>query len=174
MSNKLIGLKYLYDLLCKYEVKDLEDLENRLKNVADLEAKLAESENRYAELFCKNTELEILYSQKTALVNFYKDTDLVKENEQLQKQLAEKDEQLRAKIGNMKSNDFIKICLQCGLMVDAKEKDNQDKISFAVEQIVKTKETLIKFLQDEGFYENEWYDLFDKIDNQIKQLKEGK
>lgn len=51
------------------------------------------------------------------------------------------------------------------------EEENQDKISFAVEQIVKTKETLIKFLQDEGFYENEWYDLFDKIDNQIKSLK---
>lgn len=51
------------------------------------------------------------------------------------------------------------------------EEENQDKISFAVEQIVKTKETLIKFLQDEGFYENEWYDLFDKIDNRIKSLK---
>ena len=51
------------------------------------------------------------------------------------------------------------------------KEENQDKISFAVEQIVKTKETLIKFLQDEGFYENEWYDLFDKIDNQIKKLK---
>ena len=54
------------------------------------------------------------------------------------------------------------------------KEENQDKISFAVEQIVKTKETLIKFLQDEGFYENEWYDLFDKIDNQIKNLKEKK
>lgn len=46
----------------------------------------------------------------------------------------------------------------------------QDKISFAVEQIVKIKETLIKFLQDEGFYENEWYDFFDKIDNLINQI----
>lgn len=50
-------------------------------------------------------------------------------------------------------------------------KYNQDKISFAVEQIIKTKETLIKFLQNDGFYENEWYDLFDEIDNKIKELK---
>ena len=59
--------------------------------ISDLEAKLAESEKKYAELFCRNIELETLYSQKTALLNFYKDTDLFKENEELkqsQKQLA--------------------------------------------------------------------------------------
>ena len=54
MSKTTIDLKDLDDLLCKYKVENLEDLENRLKNVVDLESKLAESEkelNRYAELF---------------------------------------------------------------------------------------------------------------------------
>ena len=64
-------------------VNDLE------KQIADLEAKLAESQKNYAELFCRNTELETLYSQKTALLNFYKET--LKENTQLKQQLAEKD-----------------------------------------------------------------------------------
>lgn len=61
------------------------------QQISDLEAKLEESEKKYAELFCRNIELETLYSQKTALLNFYKDTDLVEENQQLkqsQKQLA--------------------------------------------------------------------------------------
>ena len=55
--------------------------------ISDLEAKLVEMEKKYAELFSRNIELETLYSQKTALLNFYKDTDLVKENQQLKEQL---------------------------------------------------------------------------------------
>ena len=62
--------------------------------ISDLEAKLAESEKKYAELFCRNIELETLYSQKTALLNFYKDTDIVEENQQLKEQLAEKDKEI--------------------------------------------------------------------------------
>lgn len=80
--------------------------------------------------------------------------------------LAEKEKQLRAKIGNMKTNDFIKMCLQCGLMVDAKEKDNQDKISFAVEQLEKAK------AEFHSIHTDRYLKLIDKeIDNQIKQLK---
>ena len=55
--------------------------------ISDLEAKLAESEKKYAELFCRNIELETLYSQKTARLNFYKDTDLVEENKQLNRKM---------------------------------------------------------------------------------------
>ena len=61
--------------------------------ISDLEAKLAESEKKYAELFCRNIELETLYSQKTALLNFYKDTDLVEKNQQLKQQLDESEKQ---------------------------------------------------------------------------------
>ena len=66
MSKETIDLKDLDDLLCKYEVKDLEDLENRFKNVADLEAKLAESENKFivANNLRKNSD-EVLLNYKT-------------------------------------------------------------------------------------------------------------
>ena len=79
---------------------------------------------------------------------------------ELEKKLAEKERQHIEAMQNA-LNDFLTL----------RQELNQDKIEFAVEQIVKTKETLIKFLQDEGFYENEWYDLFDKVDQQIKELK---
>ena len=172
------------------------------KKIADIEAKLAECEKKYTELFCRNIELETLYSQKTALLNFYKDTDLVKENQQLKQQLEETEEERDGNYENYsicwKDNEYLNQQLaekekeieqlkseNHALMSDNayQEADifeliqnpaiqNQDKISFAVEQIIKTKETLIKFLQNDGFYENEWYDLFDEIDNQFKQLKE--
>lgn len=41
----------------------------------------------------------------------------------------------------------------------------------AREELVKVKGTLVKFLQDNGFYESEWYDLFEEIDQQIKELE---
>ena len=108
--------------------------------ISDLEAKLAESEKKYAELFCRNIELETLYSQKTALLSFYKDTDLVEENKQLKQQLAEKD---------------------------------QDKISFAVEQLEKVKNYMITDEKDmfgANYLMNSGY-VFEYIDNQIKELK---
>lgn len=46
-----------------------------------------------------------------------------------------------------------------------------EKNEFAIAELIKFKERLIKFLQDEGFYENEWYDLFDEIDQQINKLR---
>ena len=65
MSKETIDLKDLDDLLCKYEVKDLEDLENRFKNVPKLEAKLVESEKKAIE---KNDESWELY---LSLKQFY-------------------------------------------------------------------------------------------------------
>ncbi len=102
----------------------------------------------------------------------------VEEVKNLKQQLEEKDKeikQLKLDLGMFKSvNEFINgygIEKAREILLQTEKTKHQDKISFAVEQIVKTKETLIKFLQDEGFYENEWYDLFDKIDLQIKELK---
>ena len=100
--------------------------------------------------------------------------ELEEENEQLKKQLAEKEKE----ITKLKSENHALMSDNAYQEADIFELiqnpaiQNQDKISFAVEQIIKTKETLIKFLQNDGFYENEWYDLFDEIDNQFKQLKE--
>ena len=100
--------------------------------------------------------------------------ELEEETQQLKQQLAEKEKEIEGLKAQRRIylNRSVEECNKItDLEFELQHKD-QDKISFAIEQIVKTKEILIKFLQDEGFYENEWYDLFDKIDNQIKQLKE--
>ena len=166
------------------------------QQIADLEAKLAESEKKYAELFCRNIELETLYSQKTALLNFYKDTDLVEENQQLKEKLEEIEESARAVIdANFKiveERDKLKqqlaekdrqLKLAEELLIKQekeydeqlekqasihyrhlKEKD-QDKISFAVEQLEKLKRTFIDVA---------WEDVdfaIEIIDDQIKELK---
>ena len=153
-----------------------------LDKVADLEGKLAESESKVAVGRFWHSAYEGKQLDYDKLNNDYNKQEkllsrvladkskLQFEFDQLKQQLPEKDKELleiKQRIAEKASKEFQE-------MIDKRENHNQDKISFAVEQIVKTKETLIKFLQDEGFYENEWYDLFEKIDNQIKQLKEGK
>ena len=113
------------------------------EEISDLEAKLAEYEK-----FMKDNEWDSVKEMQETL------NKCEKKYFDIQQELAD-----RKKL--------------CDLRYEQLQNSHQDKILFAVEQIVKTKETLIKFLQDEGFYANEWYDLFDEINNQIKQLKEG-
>ena len=165
--------------------------------ISDLEAKLAESEKKYTELFCRNIELETLYSQKTALLNFYKDTDLFKENQQLQKQLEEKEKEIK----NLKDNwnlicDYLGDCvvkyddedvngIYSEILSKVNEirkydyKYNQDKISFAVEQLKKVKKDIDCYMAiREGDLPSNieclLLDFADKIDDQINGLKEGK
>ena len=208
------------DKIERYKLSDVEIISNKDQQLADLEAKLAESEkqikdareagNMAVDSWCKNrrkyeaqiAEMQnksfILYSmlyetlEKQGCDNvasqidqmtgwtYDKETDWLKGNrnyDQLKQQLAEKDEQLRAKIGNMKSNDFIKMCLQCGLMVDAKEKNIQDKISFAITELEKVRETaecvLDNALKNSSLNESYYDRLLDEIDNQIAELKKG-
>lgn len=102
-----------------------------------------------------------------------------KEIQQLKQQLAEKNKQLKQKIGNMKSTDFIKMCISCGFLVDAKIVNNQYKISFCIEQLEKVKENIKKVpITDydlSGNFEKMYkQDAIRQIDNQIKQLKEKK
>ena len=66
MSKTMIDLKDLDDLLCKYEVKDLEDLENRLKKVSDLEEKIAEKEKEVEKAKITNDRL---YKKNKKLFN---------------------------------------------------------------------------------------------------------
>ena len=165
-----------------------------LEYVADLEAKLAEKERQYETLYklfseqheiIDQYELEC-FEEVNRLLKEQKDFYIVEKTEydkmkqgakdivkELKQQLAKKDEQLRAKIGSMKSNDFIKMCLQCGLMIDAKEKDNQDKILFAIEQLEKVKGLIANHTQELWTCENDDIDvvLYEEIDNQIKELK---
>ena len=104
MSKETIDLKDLDDLLCKYEVKDLEDLENRFKNVPKLEAKLVESEKKAIEKNDESWELYLSLKQFYSRlgVEAYADDEiqdvavkelnrLLNENEELKKQLEEKE-----------------------------------------------------------------------------------
>lgn len=56
------------------------------------------------------------------------------------------------------------------------ELHNQDKISFCIEQLEKVKEIIARHTQELWTCENDDIDvvLYEEIDNQIKQLKEGK
>lgn len=149
------------------------------KKIADLEAKLTEREEQLKE------EIEEKHSVRRALRACHHQNDefsdmikkLVSEKEELKQQLAEKEKLLREKIGSLKTTDFIRLCLDCGFMVDAKDKDNQDKISFALEQLEKVKADINTYNKEHCFLSTE-IDTCDKsveiIDNQIKQLKEGK
>ena len=78
------------------------------QKIKDLEAKLAESKEQLIAMNEKSNKIK-------------------KESYYLKQQLAEKDELLRQKIGKMKSTDFIRMCISCGFMVQAKENDNQIK-----------------------------------------------
>ena len=113
----------------------------------------------YQETFGASKDWQLLDKDKTI-------AEQRKQIADLEAKLAEKDKELRVKIGNMKTNDFIKMCLQCGFMVDAKEKDNQEKISFAVEQLEKALKVVETVILTPA--------CIDIIKKQIKQLKEMK
>ena len=110
--------------------------------------------------------------------------DLLNEQDQkikdLEAKLSEKDKLLRQKIGKMKSTDFIRMCKECGFMVQAKEIDNQT----AIRELEKVKGFLLEKIAekqscfDSGNY-NDFADgvkticelMLISIDNQIKSLK---
>lgn len=171
-----INLSIPNQIAMKDEIERLHTcIDKRISELVDendnLKQQLAESEEKYAELFCRNTELETLYSQKTALLNFYKDTDLVKKNKKLKQQLAEKEKQLSeySDINNALNNGLADKCISC------EEEYNQDKISFAVEWLRKAKFDALMLgglVQGETFFINsEHYRSY--IDNQIASLKKG-
>lgn len=96
----------------------------------------------------------------------------IKENQQLKQQLAEKDKELSeyVKIVDDLHKQLSDKCDFCD-----KTKD-QDKISFAVEQLKKVKNYMITDEKDmfgANYLMNSVY-VLEFIDNQIKQLKEGK
>ena len=139
------------------KIKDSSFVDEKDKQIADLEAKLAD----------RTEQLKI------ALKDF---NDIQKENDKLAQQLAEKDELLKQKIGDMKSTDFIKMCIKSGYVVEAKENDNQK----AIEEIEKIKKEInlrpvvVRNCGYGDFEEILLEDVYDVIDNQIKQLKEMK
>lgn len=115
--------------------------------------------------FCQK-QLEPACKTGSAIYRKLKMEDLEKENEQLKQQLKEKDELLRQQIGKMKSTDFIKMCVSCGFMVEAKEIDNQT----AIAELEKLKNYLPNIALDIPDMVSYRY-LKKQIDQQIKSLK---
>lgn len=118
--------------------------------IADLEAKLAESEELNKKLLLEKCDCLKLVC------------DYEEEDRKLKQQLAEKEN--RIKKLNIEAQKYFE---------DAYCNDfhNQDKISFAVEQLEKVKELLYPELR---FDYSLYLRVMHEIDNQIKQLKEGK
>ena len=132
----------------------MEEIFKKDKKIADLEDKLAESEK------------EKDYYQDLYFIS-------IKWQEKLKQQLAEKEELLKQKIGDMKSTDFIKMCISCGFMVEAKENDNQT----AIEELEKLKKEInlrpvvVRNCGYGDFEEILLEDVYDVINQQIKSLK---
>ena len=154
---------------------ELMQLNSQVGKIADLEAKLAESEEQL-----NNSEQKCLICNKE------------QDNEKLKQQLADKDkeiEKLKAVVDmvdkykqfDKNAKELILLnkdnCYSDGNKLIIKT-DNQDKISFAVEQLEEVKEFCdgmkwaMVYLTKENAQTIQT--VLDEIDNQIKQLKEGK
>lgn len=187
MSNKRVNpfkLK-LHLLECEADEKD--------KKISDLEARLAESEkqrqhlkdwldneiltsvdsesyyatiNEYEEEVKKlkqrleESESELVLAKNTSInTNKMEILHLQIENEELKQQLSEKDEELKYYETLLKRQ-----CSEC---------KDQDKISFAIEQL----EKVLALIHNAVNIDSPEYDLvglYDAVSNQIKQLKEMK
>lgn len=153
--------------------------------IADLQSQLAEKEEQCRDCKHLNKKIELNIKNK-----------LMAENSELQKQLAESEKRIQAyeEIVERKDKEISfanrdKTCIvkqlndpkAYVLLEDYKEqyfKVNQDKISFAVEQLEKVKETLIQNADEIGDEYKEDYFMISLgnvkniIDNQIKAIKE--
>ena len=177
-KKKQIGYSLIvWETLKEYneETKWYEPTKNKRVEVAQLlSEELSDNEDVKSKLLdelfgYKDNIKEMLKNNEFTEIPDYHKEELEKDQKiaDLEAKLAEKDKLLREKIGSLKINDFIKLCLDCGFMVDAKDKDNQDKISFAVEQLEKAKEYIKTNLM--SFQK---VPIIQEINNQIKQLKE--
>ena len=140
--------------------------DNQDQKIKDLEVKLTESKKQCQK--CKHLNKKIELNIKNKLIN---------ENQQLKQQLAEKDKEI---------SEYIKIVDDLHKQLSDKcdfcdKTKDQDKISFAVEQLEKVKEEMD--LRPRGVskgWKNKEYDtlveedVYEVIDNQIKSnhLKE--
>ena len=156
-----------------------EELRTELRQFADLEAKLADSEEEH-ELLIDQVEEETEKLRKQIKQESDARKRFVEEVKNLKQQLAEKEKEIESykhfkiTIGTMENNQ---------VDISSTTYTDQDKISFAVEQL----EQLKKLCQEKfNWWENsEWEgDIYDKsdvsnayfdieanVDNQIEELK---
>lgn len=166
-----------------------ESLEKDQK-ISDLEAKLAEKDDELLQKEKKIQDLMLCEFVATTL-DFNK---LSADNCRLREQLAdieankekeinrickthiEANAQLKQQLAYQEQKLQFVRKLDDATMLDILQKSNQDKISFAVEQLEKAKE----WTHDNAYYvlgdfASVWEDaLLDELDNQIKQLREMK
>lgn len=50
--------------------------------------------------------------------------------------------------------------------------NRKDKAEYASAELARFKEELIKFLQKNEFYDSEWFEFYDQIDNRIEEIRE--
>ena len=150
----------------KIALKDFNDIQQKNDKLAQQIAEKEKEETKRMEDFEKGCQ-EYYKSNQTEIA-------------ELKNQLSEKDELLKQKIGDMKSTDFIRMCKECGFMVQTKEIDNQT----AIRELEKVKKFLLEKIEekqscfDSGNY-NDFADgvkticelMLISIDNQIKSLK---
>lgn len=145
--------------------------------VADLEARLTESEKSKESYRLQNEQhhLQLLQFYSRLGVEAFGADIHEKALETLmimKEQLAEKEKELAeyADINNTLNSGLQEKCILC------EEEHNKDKISFAVEQLEKVKGLIANHTQELWTCENDDIDvvLYEEIDKQINELKEGK
>lgn len=175
--------KVVYDLLDYLNISDeteiLSTLKQKLEDSEEVNKKLAEhsqSVDKALDDSCdvirnlkqKLTECEKCNNEWTEIVDGKLETinRLIEEKHELQQQLEDKDKLLKQKISKMKSTDFIRMCKECGFMVQAKEIDNQTAIAVLEEML--DNEVYINSKLD---FEDGNYVLSKIIRTKIKSLK---
>lgn len=144
-------------------------IKDQSKQIADLEAKLAESEKKNFELVAK---IKLKEHTPAFCTLADRDCEALGQVEKLKQQLSEKDKEYQSfkKIADENVN-YLK-----NRILEETRNYNQDKILFAVEKLEKVKETteciLDNALKNSSLNQSYYDRLLDEIDNQIKQLKE--
>ena len=163
-------ISYIYDNETKESVRisneDFVRLLNKQdKQISDLEAKLAESEScagmLHHHLTDKAIEIEMLGEEIEELKT--ENMNIFEHSQKLEQQLAEKD-RLHMQAMDNALNDFLTL----------RQELNEDKISFAIAELKKAREIAYEDWLLDGCCNLTLARVLDKIDNQIKQLKEMK
>ena len=164
----------LADIEMKYMPIQTEVIcDDKDKTIADLKAKLAESEEKKESYRLQNEQhhLQLLqFYSRLGVEAFGADIhEKALETLMIMKdQLAEKEKEIESykhfkiTIGTMENNQ---------VDISSTTYTDQDKISFAVEQLEKTRKLIDELLDNCG---DKQYKVWEVFDSQIKQLKEGK
>ena len=182
-----IYLKCTDDVRWHYNTKELVRILN------DIESKLAESEkesnaryNAWQEEIRESDRLRVILAEKNKELERYaelfgmkdKDFYVVEKLEYEKMKQGAKDivDELKQQLAE-KEKDLIIKCRTIGVLVEKNEKNNQDKISFAVEQLEKVKEKIndcpiTDYDTNKHFVKMYQRDAIRQLDNQIKAIKE--